>query len=46
MASEIKIPKLGLTMTEAAFNKWNFEAGQEVSEGEVIALSGDRQGEL
>jgi pyruvate dehydrogenase E2 component (dihydrolipoamide acetyltransferase) len=38
MATEIKIPKLGLTMTEAAFNKWNFEAGQEVSEGEVIAL--------
>lgn len=36
MASEIRMPKFGLTMTEGVILKWNKEVGDQVSKGESI----------
>ena len=38
MATEIVVPKLGLTMTEANLAKWNVTSGQKVTTGEVVAV--------
>jgi len=36
MASEIRIPKLGMSATEMTLNEWMFASGDQVSQGEVI----------
>ena len=36
MASEIKMPQLGLTMTEGTVTRWFKQAGDAVAEGEVL----------
>ena len=38
MAVEIKIPKLGLTMTEATLVSWSIGAGQSVEEEQIICV--------
>ena len=38
MAVEIKIPKLGLTMTEAELTDWSVAAGRQVEEGEIVCV--------
>jgi len=38
MATEIKIPKLGLTMKEAKLVKWLIDAGQTVAAEQTVAL--------
>lgn len=37
MATEIVVPKLGLTMTEANLTKWTVAPGQKVASGDVVA---------
>lgn len=37
MATAIKMPQLGLTMTEGTISKWVKQEGEQVKEGEVIA---------
>ena len=37
MATEIIMPKLGMVMTEGTVSKWTKGAGEDVSQGEVIA---------
>ncbi len=37
MATEIVVPKLGLTMTEADLTKWTVASGQKVASGDVVA---------
>ena len=36
MASEIKMPQLGLTMTEGTVTRWFKTVGETVAEGEVL----------
>ncbi len=36
MASEVRIPKLGMSITEMTLLEWMFEDGDTVSKGEVI----------
>ena len=36
MASEIRIPKLGMSATEMTLNEWMFGDGESVKAGEVI----------
>jgi len=36
MATEIRIPKLGMSATEMTLVEWMFGDGDQVSEGEVI----------
>ena len=36
MASEIKMPQLGLTMTEGTVTRWFKTVGEAVAEGEVL----------
>ncbi|RUA01259.1 MAG: dihydrolipoamide acyltransferase, partial [Deltaproteobacteria bacterium] len=36
MAQEIKIPKLGLTMTDAILASWLVPAGAQVTEDQII----------
>ena len=38
MATDIVVPKLGLTMTEANLTKWVVEPGRKVSANEVVAV--------
>lgn len=38
MATEVILPKLGLTMEEGVLSAWNKAVGESVSEGEIIAL--------
>ena len=38
MATEIRIPKLGLTMQEAGLNEWSVQSGQSVTAGQVLAI--------
>lgn len=37
MATPIKMPQLGLTMTEGTVSKWNKQVGDRVTAGEIIA---------
>ena len=39
MAKVVVMPKLGLTMTEGTVSKWLKKVGDEVKEGDVIALA-------
>ena len=36
MASEIKMPQLGLTMTEGTVNQWFKKVGETVTQGELL----------
>lgn len=36
MASEIRIPKLGMSATEMTLVEWMFGEGEEVEKGEII----------
>ncbi len=36
MATEIRIPKIGMSATEMTLSEWMFEDGEEVQAGEVI----------
>lgn len=36
MASEIRIPKIGMSATEMTLVEWMFGDGEQVSEGDVI----------
>ena len=36
MASELRIPKIGMSATEISLNEWMFGDGDQVTEGEVI----------
>ena len=38
MATEILLPKIGFSMTEAQVSEWMFGDGEEVKEGEVLYL--------
>ncbi len=38
MASEIRIPKLGMSATEMTLTEWMFGDGEEVETGDVIYL--------
>ncbi len=38
MASEIRIPKLGMSATEMTLTEWMFGDGEEVEKGDVIYL--------
>jgi len=37
MVTEIRMPKLGLTMEEGTINEWQFKEGNAVKKGEVLA---------
>lgn len=37
MANEIRLPKLGMTMTDATFTEWVVPDGSPVHEGDVVA---------
>lgn len=36
MASELRIPKIGMSATELSLNEWMFADGEAVSAGDVI----------
>ena len=36
MASELRMPKIGMSATEISLNEWMFEDGEQVAKGEVI----------
>lgn len=36
MASEIRIPKIGMSASEMTLSEWMFADGEEVAEGDVI----------
>lgn len=36
MASEIRIPKIGMSATEMVLSEWMFADGEEVSQGETL----------
>ena len=36
---EIRVPRLGLSVTEVSITEWLFEAGESVREGEPICLA-------
>jgi len=36
MATEIRIPKLGMSATEVTLNEWMYADGETVAQGEVI----------
>ena len=36
MATQVLMPKLGLTMTEGTIEEWKFNEGDAVSEGDVL----------
>ena len=36
MASEIRIPKLGMSVTEMTLNEWMFGDGDRVEKGDII----------
>jgi pyruvate/2-oxoglutarate dehydrogenase complex dihydrolipoamide acyltransferase (E2) component len=36
MATEIRIPKLGMSATEVTLNEWMYADGETVTQGEVI----------
>ena len=36
MATEVLMPKLGLTMTEGTIEEWRIKEGQPVKKGEVL----------
>ena len=38
MATEIKMPKLGLTMTEGLIVEWKKNEGDEVTSGEILFI--------
>jgi pyruvate/2-oxoglutarate dehydrogenase complex dihydrolipoamide acyltransferase (E2) component len=38
MATEILLPKIGFSMTEAQISEWMFADGEQVSEGEALFL--------
>ncbi len=38
MATDIKIPKLGMTMKDATLTEWKFNEGDSVNAGEVVLL--------
>jgi pyruvate/2-oxoglutarate dehydrogenase complex dihydrolipoamide acyltransferase (E2) component len=38
MATEILLPKIGFSMTEAQISEWMFADGEAVSEGEALFL--------
>jgi pyruvate/2-oxoglutarate dehydrogenase complex dihydrolipoamide acyltransferase (E2) component len=38
MATEILLPKIGFSMTEAQISEWMFADGEQVTEGEALFL--------
>ena len=38
MASEIRIPKLGMSVTEMTLNEWMFGDGDRVEKGDIIYM--------
>ncbi len=42
MATEVLMPKLGLTMTEGTIEEWKFKEGDTVKKGGHPVLRGDR----
>ena len=38
MASEIRIPKLGMSVTEMTLNEWMFGDGDRIEKGDIIYM--------
>ena len=46
MAEAVKLPKWGLTMEEATVLEWLLEVGEQVAQGEVLALVESEKAEV
>ena len=38
MATEVLMPKLGLTMTEGTIEEWKFKEGDTVKKGDILVI--------
>ena len=44
MATEVLMPKMGLTMTEGTIEEWKFKEGDTVKKGDILFVSGEKKG--